>query len=372
MLVHGCDCSISTRHPELQNICSSVVMSSRPAICLRHSLRPAFAPVRAQRRWARVHDVRYVATQNASIKERYKNKLEEKARLEGHDSVAAMTEAYRDRIKKLKQKAATDLSEKQARVTDSLQQPPPPPPTLPNQRDNQPKSTSSTSGAPGIQHLSSYLDLDKVSELSGKEIECLWRMVHASNAQSLCAVMSVDTYKRMYETAKTHPQFVLPLPRPAAEDGSGDVQQSPNGFEGGARTTSDIHFLQWAFYPPAGTPPAPGSNTFNTHTSTILFTHLAAFKLHGEYAQPHTTVTHHLDLADSHGIVLLNGQVTENKGVSTEEGKWLLLCMQKFYDYGGHGGGVGKEKRRDLLKKFSKGDTSFKVEELVDEAERIS
>jgi hypothetical protein len=48
------------------------------------------------------------------------------------------------------------------------------------------------------------------------------------------------------------------------------------------------------------------------------------------------------------------------------------MCLQKFYDFGGHGGGIGKEKRQNLLEKFSKGDSEFSLEELVDEAERIS
>jgi ATP synthase mitochondrial F1 complex assembly factor 1 len=58
--------------------------------------------------------------------------------------------------------------------------------------------------------------------------------------------------------------------------------------------------------------------------------------------------------------------------VSADEGKWLLMCLQKFYDYEGHGGGVGKEKRQELLRKFSTGDTGFSLEELLDEAERVS
>lgn len=83
-------------------------------------------------------------------------------------------------------------------------------------------------------------------------------------------------------------------------------------------------------------------------------------------------MTHHLDLADSHGLVLLNGAVMDGKGVSAEEARWLLICLQKFYDFEGHGGGVGKEKRQGLLEKFSKGDQGFNLEELVDEAERVS
>jgi len=203
-------------------------------------------------------------------------------------------------------------------------------------------------------------------------VEYIWRVRHADDPLSLCAVIPLDTYNRIYRTARTHPQFVLPLPRPVADDGSGDVKQSPQGFEGGERSAADIHFLQWGFHPPASAPASPRINTLNSHISTVLFTHLAAFKVHGAYAQPHTTVTHHLDLADSHGIVLLSGSVVENRGVSVEEGRWLLMCLQRFYDYEGHGGGIGREKRQGLLEKFSKGDQGFNIQELVDEAERIS
>ena len=48
-----------------------------------------------------------------------------------------------------------------------------------------------------------------------------------------------------------------------------------------------------------------------------------------------------------------------------EEGKWLLMCLQKFY------GGEEKLERRKLLEQFSKGDGGFKVEELLEEAEKI-
>lgn len=185
-------------------------------------------------------------------------------------------------------------------------------------------------------------------------------------------MIPLTTYHRIFAAAQKHPQFVLPLPRPAAQDGSSDIEQDPNGFGGDAqRTTADVHFLQWGFHPPA-TAPEAGRKTENTHTSTVIFTHLAAFKLHGEHAQPHTTITHHLDLAGSHGLVLLNGSVVEGRGVSADEARWLLMCLQKFYDFEGHGGGVGKEKRQDLLRKFSTGDTSFSLEELLDEAERVS
>jgi len=225
---------------------------------------------------------------------------------------------------------------------------------------------------PGIKPLSSYIDLEKVASLPNKELEYIWRLRFANDPLSLCAVVPLETYKRIYKSAQKHPQFILPLPRPTAEDGSGDVKQAPEGFEGGQRTAADIHFLQWGFYPPAGAPASPDMRTANTHISTVLFTHLAAYKLHGAYAQPHTTITHHLDLVDSHGLVLLHGSVVDGRGVSAEEGRWLIMCLQKFYDFEGHGGGIGKEKRQGLLEKFSKGDERFSLDELVDEAERVS
>jgi ATP synthase mitochondrial F1 complex assembly factor 1 len=352
-------------------------MSSTTMLALRRSLDRCSRPIpvfRTQRRHARVHDVRFVTTHRdqEKILDRYKEKLEQKAKEEGHGSINSLKKAYKEKIAGYKRAADPTFVETQPteNKTSPLHQPPPPPPTP------QPVTTPQTkksSGAPGIKPLSSYLDLDKVSSLPKKEVEYIWRLRHANDPLSLCAAIPLDTYNRIYQTARKHPQFVLPLPRPVAEDGSGDVKQSAEGFEGGAeRAASDIHFLQWGFHPPAGPPPSPHGKTANTHTSTVLFTHLAAFKLHGTYAQPHTTITHHLDLADSHGLVLLSGSVVKGRGVSVEEGRWLLMCLQKFYDHEGHGGGIGKEKRQGLLEKFSKGDQGFSLDELVDEAERIS
>ena len=99
---------------------------------------------------------------------------------------------------------------------------------------------------------------------------------------------------------------------------------------------------------------------------TVLFTHLAEYKLRGEFSQPHTTITHHLELAQDTGVILLQGQVVEGRGVSVDEAKWLLMCLQKFYGVSGE-----KSERKRLLELFGKGDSAFKVEDLVEEAEKI-
>ena len=97
----------------------------------------------------------------------------------------------------------------------------------------------------------------------------------------------------------------------------------------------------------------------------MLFTHLAEFKLRGEYAQPHTTVTHHLDLVENKGLVLLHGNVVSDRGITVDEGKWLLMCLQKFY------GAEQRLGRKNLLEQFSQGDSGFRVEQLLEEAEKI-
>jgi ATP synthase F1 complex assembly factor 1 len=184
----------------------------------------------------------------------------------------------------------------------------------------------------GIKTLSSFLDVEKTLALPQKEVEAIWRLRHVNNAQSLCAAIPFEIYKTIETTAKKFPHFILPLPK----EGEG----------------AEIHILQWTF---------PAENTV-----TVLFTHLAEFKLRGEYSQPHTTITHHLELADQKGLVLLQGQVVEGRGVSVDEAKWLVMCLQKFYGVGGE-----KSERRRLLELFGRGDPNFKVEELIEEAEKV-
>ena len=70
-------------------------------------------------------------------------------------------------------------------------------------------------------------------------------------------------------------------------------------------------------------------------------------------------------MREDKGLVLLEGSVVEGRGISVEEGKWLLMCLQKFY---GGEGEMGSRKR--LLEQFSGGDEAFKVEELLKEAEK--
>ncbi|KAL8825973.1 MAG: hypothetical protein Q9191_004087 [Dirinaria sp. TL-2023a] len=305
-------------------------MISQRAPALRHLLSEGGRTVRkSQKRWAQVHDVRFLAThqQGDKIAEKYKEKLQQKARAIGLRDVEELKSIYKDRIQEQKRSIKPPSSQ-----SSPSPYPPPPPPPQPIEETSPRPTSEKPSTPPGIKLLSSFIDVEKTLTLPQKEIEYIWRLRHASDPRSLCAVVPQATYSRIEATAKRHPQFILPLPR----EGKG----------------AEIHFLQWTFPTPT--------------TATVLFTHLAEFKLRGEFSQPHTTVTHHLDLAGPKGVVLLQGNVVEGRGVSVDEGKWLLMCLQKFY-----GGVEEKAERKKLLEQFSQGDGGFRVEELLEEAEKI-
>jgi ATP synthase F1 complex assembly factor 1 len=253
---------------------------------------------------------------------------------EGHGDIDTLKSAYKDKIVQLRQKAIVPGANAplDAATTATMGNAPFHPPPPPQPSSDQPQQTKTAEEKAGIRTLGSFIDVQKTKELPQKEVEYIWRLRHASSPNSLCAVMSTETYTQIAHTARKHPQFVLPLPK----EGQG----------------AEIHFLQWTF-------PSPT-------TCTVLFTALAQFKLHGEFAQPHTTVTHHLDLANDKGLVLLEGSVIDDKHISVVEAQWLLMCLQKFY-----GQAADHTLRRKLMEQFSQGDSSFKIQELLEEAEKI-
>lgn len=328
----------SLRIPALRNLLSSSARSLR-------------APY--QRRWAQVHDVRFLATTQASrtVLEKYREKLDAKARHEGHADIGELKKAYSDKIHEVRKKDAPIPGGIPG--LENLDTPPATPPTSPKDTPTpgpiNPQSAAAHRGpgAPadsGVKPLSAILDLPKARTLPIPELTAIWRLRYAGEPHSLCAVVPAHTYEAMAALARRHPQFVLPVPHP----------------EQGA----EIHFLQWTF-------------DAATNTSSVLFTQLAEYKARGEFAMPHTTITHHLDLAGEKKVVLMQGQVLEDRGVKPEDARWLVLCLQRFY--GGWDGEGNEqmskeraEERRRLLEWFGKGDSRFSVEKLLEESERLA
>lgn len=325
-----------------------------------------------QKRWARVHDVRFLATHNADerIIGRYKAKLEEKAKARGVDDISQLKEVYKHEISAVRK----TIVAKPTRTLPSSQSPSPwplPPnapesnvettqqsSTTPQPLDQLPQADSEYS-TPGVKTLSSFLDMSKTIELPPREIESIWRLRHVGKPLKLAATIPAPTFTTIYQNARKHPQFILPgLPRKS-------VSVDANGTESKTTEEAPIHYVQWTF-------PSP-------ETVTVLFTHLAEFKLRGEYSQPHTTLTHHTELSGPKGLVLAQGNVIPERGVTVEEAKWLVMNLQKFYNVGEElekeeQSSIGKElkkKRRRLVEMFSQGDEQFRVEDLLEEAERL-
>ena len=304
-----------------------------------------------QRRWAQVHDVRFLATTQPrrTILEKYRDKLDAKARQEGHADIAELKKAYADKIQDLRKQdsvPATAAGPSSPSLSESAR--PPRPPTGPTPSPPPPPQpaeaciSSPTSTTAGVKPLSSILDLPKARDLPVPELTAIWRLRHAASPRALCAVVPAATYAAMEAAARQHPQFVLPVPHP----------------ERGA----EIHFLQWTFDPAS-------------RTASVLFTQLAEYKLRGEFAQPHTTITHHVDLAADKGVVLMQGEVVDGRGVGVDDARWLVMCLQRFY--GGWdadqnpAGGARADERRRLLEWFAAGDERFTLEGLMEEAERF-
>ncbi|KAK3300341.1 ATP11 protein-domain-containing protein [Chaetomium fimeti] len=318
---------------------------------LRHLLSCQTRTLRAsnQRRWAQVHDVRFLTTtqQPRNILEKYRDKLDRKAREEGHTDIDSLKAAYADKIHTLRKESDTIL-------TATPEQPPPPPPSSPTGPTPNPTPRPPT-GSTGIKPLSAILDLPKASALPTAELTAIWRLRHAAQPNSLCATIPTPTFSTMDSLARTNPQFVLPVPHPSQG--------------------AELHFLQWTW-------------DAATRSATVLFTQLAEYKARGEFAAPHTTVTHYLDLMGRggggdggggegglEGVVLMQGTVMEDRGVKVDDARWLVMCLQRFYGgwdgVGGEAGKVRAEERRRLLEWFGRGDGRFSVERLLEEAERM-
>jgi ATP synthase F1 complex assembly factor 1 len=314
---------------------------------LRHALRhPLASPRTLQRRWAQVQDVRCLVTHDSQerILAKYKDKLELKARQKGLKDLAELKEQYKDRIEELRKQAMVPGA------TGPLTPPPPPPPvtgTPAQPRQTQARWPSAPPPPPGVKTLNSFLDLAKVQTLPSKEVQALWRLRHAANPQSIHFALPATTFTQLLRSARQHPTFVLPVPRELPADAPAASPQPPQ-----PQQAAELHYLQFA-HP-------------HLDTTTLMFTTLAEFKLRGEFASPHTTVTFHQELAESHDLVLGQGLVIENRGVSVDDARWLVMCMQKFYVQTEEGQG-----RSQLLDMFTRGDSAFQVQRLIDEAEKI-
>ncbi|KAK9239033.1 ATP11 protein-domain-containing protein [Lipomyces kononenkoae] len=273
----------------------------------------------------------------ADIPERYRDKLEK-----------LMREKNIGTLEELKQHYNEDITRRQ--TEERLAQVPfkKPRDSISHAGENTPK----TPREKAIKTLSSYVDIEKLSQHTDiREIELIWRARHAHDPFSLCAVLDVETFQRMKKNAQTYPMFVLPLPR---SGGAVEIEETTMGG-------TEMQFVQWAF---------PEKDT--TH---CLLTSLLEYKMHTEFARPHTTLIFHAELSKSRGVVLLNGTVEKDVGISPADAQLLVLALQKFYNSDPKGTVEPYERekalRRRMLLELFKSGAGFDVKDLIRESEMV-
>ncbi|BGP40854.1 hypothetical protein JCM10449v2_004819 [Rhodotorula kratochvilovae] len=204
---------------------------------------------------------------------------------------------------------------------------------------------SPKSGDSPIKPLNDIMDLSKASELTTTALSQLWTTYHQTKG-FLSAAIPLETYLRMLNSARKYPIFVLPLAK---------VAELPEGQE----AATEMHLLEWSVLPPppTATEPIPPP-------STTLFTPLAEYKARQEYAQPYLILTHYTDLAASHNVVLMRGEISANVALNATDAQVLAVRMQLFYNDSGKDGDLERQ-RRELLRSFHESPEEFDVEKLV-------
>ncbi|CCE66304.1 hypothetical protein TPHA_0P01460 [Tetrapisispora phaffii CBS 4417] len=294
-----------------------------------------------------------------AIADRYKSKLLEKAKAQGFNSVEELQESMKEKLQenrkaydKIDPLKELEKYEQQVQMSKNIMQAN----KLRKTKNSEGSSRSSASantnrGSSNVgtselsdknapfKTLASYLELEKVKDLSPQEIEYLWRAKWGQTDGAMNAVVPLETFDKMLVKVKEHPVFVLPLPR---ANTSGEKDEASEGME--------LHYIQWQFP--------------NSQTSHCLMTSLAEYKLHKEFARPHTTLEFHSELGKDKNIVLMNGNVEPSMNISIQEAQLLLLNVQRFYGAMGYDTPSSKQ-RLQLLKDFTNGSSDFNLDKLI-------
>lgn len=272
------------------------------------------------------------AANNESVLDRYKEQLHKKAKEIGVSSIEELKENLKDEINSKKKEMNSvdplkDLESYEKEQAEKLRQ------RKAQTQDSKIRDAidASIPKAP-YKTLASFVDVEKIRELPEKELKFIWKARFESNDRAMSAALTSEQFANLFATAFKNPSFVLPLPK------------DDEGYE--------MHFVQWSFVGP--------------QTTHCMLTSLAEYKLHKEYAKPHTTLMFHQELLGDSGLVLMNGQLEQDVALSMEEALLLVLNMQRFY--GGLTNSAGSERKLALLRAFTQGDSAFSMEKLIEEA----
>ncbi|KAJ3036176.1 hypothetical protein HDV00_003032 [Rhizophlyctis rosea] len=249
--------------------------------------------------------------QDVSIKKKYEEKLKRAAESEGL--------------------SVGELISKRKKTQSTPSRPPTPPPSPNSTRGPSSPPPKPTKPAPErkdglpshVKGLNEIMNMDKIIEEDADRIATIWNAYHSAKS-SVSGVMPAQFYRDLTTRAKTFPMFILPLPR-------------DSGYE--------FFLLQFAGH-------------------QVFFTPLLEYKTHLENARPHLVLTHYIDLADNKDIVLMSGEVGDQKTLTNSEAQNLVYQMQMFYV-------TGKEEKKRLVEVFHKEPEKFEYALLIDAVEKL-
>jgi len=157
--------------------------------------------------------------------------------------------------------------------------------------------------------------VDELASKSGEEIAQIWLQYHGDpqasvsgqqqadtspgSAQRVGAVLSVEDWSLLQERGRKSPMFILPLAKGgAANDGRG------------------LNYV---------------TLLVQQQLPFTLVTSLEEFKLYGAGAPAAMTVTHYPELVDSKGVVLVRGDIVNDKMLNPGEARTVLQLLRAFY-----------------------------------------
>ncbi|KAG7450140.1 ATP11-domain-containing protein [Guyanagaster necrorhizus] len=277
-------------------------------------------------------------------------------------------------VEELKAKAKKSLEEQRQRERQELLA------SLPQPKLSSDEQTSGASvelkpetrkdSAP-VKPLSDILNLPRILKTTPEQLSALWTAYHASRSDGtgrgfLCAAIPFSLYKKMTTVAMKYPSFIIPLPRPDTENPANE-----------SKANYEFFFMQWDFHHSPSSPTrtedpfqitSPDASSIPP-ISTVLFTPLQEYKHRKSFATPYLVLTHYTDLVNTHGIVLLRGEITPSTAsgearymLGQEDAQLLAVGIQKFYLWGEKDAGPAGER---LLTSFHDNPEQFKWEELL-------
>ncbi|KAK9820497.1 hypothetical protein WJX72_010902 [[Myrmecia] bisecta] len=140
--------------------------------------------------------------------------------------------------------------------------------------------------------LGDLLKLDAIQHLHGDQIIEVWTEYHTADDSRLAGSLLPEDYAKFAARAAASPLFVLPLKRPA-----GNV----------------VNFLLQCQLP------------------RILVTTLEDYRMFSTTAPSHFTITHYTELQNSHGVVLIRGDMNSPAIISSPEARTLMGLTYAFY-----------------------------------------